>query len=122
VGMDWVNPETAAQNILAQRNTRFLPETGALSQAPAPPLCQCSLGSKPLKPPHCEHSQSSRPWLEQRDGSGSGGVAAGTLNQSRVCLALVTQPFHTHHPHLAQTLGPCWPSTLFLGPLMPLPS
>ena len=34
--MDWVNPETAAQNILAHQNTCFLLETGALSQAPAP--------------------------------------------------------------------------------------
>ena len=124
MGMDWVSPETTAQNILAHRDTHFLLETGALSQAPAPPLCQCSLGSKPLKPPHREYSQSSQPWLQQRDGSGGGGMAAGTLSQSRACLALVTHPFHTHHPHLAQTLalGPCWPSTLFPGPLMPLPS
>lgn len=52
------------------------------------------------------------------------GMAAGTLSKSRVCLALVTHPFHTHHPQLAQTLAlrPCWPSTLSLGPLMPLPS
>ena len=51
------------------------------------------------------------------------GMAAGALSKSRVWLALLTHltPFHTHRPHLAQTLAPRpgWPLTLFLGPLTP---
>lgn len=79
MGLGWMNPETTAQNIPAPRNTHFLLETGALSQAPAPPLCQRSLGSKPRNLHTPEHSRSSRPWLEQRDGSGGGGYGCWDL-------------------------------------------
>ena len=79
MGLGWMNPETTAQNTPAPWNTHFLLETGALSQAPAPPLCQCSLGSKPPNPHTPEHSRSSRPWLGQRDGSGGGGYGCWDL-------------------------------------------
>lgn len=78
--MDWVNPETTAQNVIAPPNTRFLLETGDLSQTPSPypipvqPWVQNLATSTPLK-----HSHISLPWLEQRTGSGGGGYGCWEL-------------------------------------------
>lgn len=126
-GMDWVNPETTAQNVIAPPNTRFLLDTGDLSQAPAPTPFQCSLGSKTSPPPH--------PWsthIYRWHGWNSGqavvvvGMAAGTLSRSRAWLALVTHrhPFPHPPPTPGTDPGPgaMLASTLLLWPLTPLQS